>query len=601
MAGQSMLTVAGWWVAWVYALSLSLPMLLGPIDNPGPMFDELFRRWAREVVFKHNGMTVSQAEPDALAALTAVATKPAPVAGNIRVIVEEMTALAGVDFEVAKRGAKREAEIHFDKGAVEGTLRFADDRRPDIRIVDLKQWKQPRSFRLRLQDSPDAVSGGDLAMCTVTIDDGPMPPPEPGLIPVGFARGSMPLPLRDLPTTPFEVTAAAAVAEPVPLKFDLYRTRDGVRQRLAKFERLLATGDRRTAFRLKDVLSPEQLEEFGLSDTGRPGRDETYEIDLMAPPPLFPDAALRTCRIVAENTNPPPTAKPIFIGGPMNQGKIVDHIDPQGAIVIELDRPLTNEWEQVVTINDLVVGTVRFRPGEKRSDPIPLRGKGVEDMLGRICDVRSPPGIGECKGQEGCSRKALCGPPVPGDYMLIVVNNERLHDPNDGIVAEVKRALANEAAKPYGNGAIILNPKDEGVLTPTSGGPDPKKMFQPYSEEGHDVAGQLKRIEEVVARKREAAANPDLRAVVVWPERDLAAGVGVRPVAGDGLQPMSFLLPDAAASYARNVERGLVPPGVGSRDLTVRAPKERELQAHLVNVISEGNAAGDSTGSDTGP
>lgn len=179
--------------------------------------------------------------------------------------------------------------------------------------------------------------------------------------------------------------------------------------------------------------------------------------------------------------------------------------------------------------------------------------------------------------------------------MLIVVNNERLHDPNDGIVAEVKRALADESAKPYDNGAIILNPDDEDLLTPTAGGPDPEKMFKPYSEDGHDVAGQLKRIEEVVARKREAAANPDLRAVVVWPERDLMTGVGVRPVAGANLQPISFLLPDAAASYARNVNRGLVPPKAGPRDVTVRAPKERELQAHLVNVISEGNTAGDST------
>lgn len=596
MAGQSLLTVAGWWVAWVYGLSLALPMLLGPIDNPGPKFDELFRRWAREVVFQNNGIVVSQANSADLDSLTAVATSPAPVAGNVRVFVEEMTALDGVDFEVAKQGA----EIHFEKGAVEGTLRPLPGWGPGIRIKSLGQWKEPRSFRLRLQDGPDAVAAGDLAMCTVTIDDGLMPSSKPGLIPVGFTRDSMPLPLKDLATAPFEVTAAAAVAEPVPLRFDLYRTQDGVRRRLGKFERPLATGDRRATFRLNDVFSPEQLEDFGLSDTGRPGLDETYEIDLMAPPPLFPDAASRTCRIVAENTNRPPDTRTVYFN---SKGEEITYLDPAGgSIALEYDRAMTNDSEHLVTINGEQVGVARFPAGSRRSQPVSLAAAGgLGKSRGRKCDVATQPGSGCRKGQQGGAGRALCGPPVPGDYMLIVVNNERLHDPNDGIVAEVKRALAHEAAKPYGNGAIILNPKDEDVLTPTGGGPDPKKMFKPYSEEGHDVAGQLKRIEEVVARKREAAANPDLRAVVVWPERDLAAGMGLRPVAGADLQPMSFLLPDAAASYARNVERGLVPPGVGPGDLTVRAPKERELQAHLVNVISEGNAAGDSPGRAPGP
>ena len=590
MAGQSLLTVAGWWVAWVYALSLSLPMLLGPIDNPGPGFNEVFERWAREVFFKSSGMVVSQTNPAALAALTAVATSPAPVAGNVKVLVEEKTALDGVDFEVADRGA----EIHFEKGAVEGNLRLLSGWGPDIRIVSLEQWKEPRSFRLRLQPSPDAVASGDRAMCTVTIDDGPKLPQKPGLIPIGFSFKSMPLLLRNFATTPFEVTAAAAVAEKVPVKFDVYRTRDGVRHWLGKFERILATGDRRTTFRLADVFSPEQLEDFGLTDTGRPGSDETYEIDLMAPPPLFPDARSRTCRIAAENTNRPPDMRTVYLNA---EGDEVSYLDPDGgSIVLEYDRPMTNDSEHLVTINGKRLGVAMFPTGSRRSGPVSLvSGEGLAGMGGRKCGVATQPGRGCCKGQGGGEGKALCGEPVPGDYMLIVVNNERLHDPNDGIVAEVQRALADEAAKPYGNGAIILNPDDEDSLTPNGGGPDPKKMFQPYNKDGHDVAGQLKRIEEVVARKREAAANPDLRAVVVWPERDLAAGSGVRPVAGADLQPMSFLLPDAAASYARNVERGLVPPGVSPGDVTVRAPKERELQAHLLNVITEGEAAGDAS------
>jgi hypothetical protein len=588
MAGQSLLTVAGWWVAWVYALSLSLPVLLGSLPNPGPKFDELFQNWAREVVFKSSGITVSQADPAGLATLTAVATSPAPLAGDVDVFVEEMTAKDGVDFETAKRGVK----IHFEKGAVEGTLRFLPSWGPDIRILDSKQWKEPRSLRLRLQSGPDAVAAGDMAMCTVTIDDGEKAPPPPNLIPVGFANDSMPLRLKDLATTPFEVNAAAAVPEPVPVKFNLYHTRDGVRRTLGRFERILPTGDRRTAFRLADVFTPEELEKYGLIDSGDPGIDETYEIDLMAPPPLFPDAASRTCRIVAENNNRPPDVRTVYFNA---KGDEVSYLDSDGgSLMLEYDRPMINDSEHVVTINGERLGVVRFPAGSRRSEPVSLvGGRGLAGMGGRRCGVATQPGRGCSKGQGGCSGKALCGEPVPGDYMLIVVNNERLHDPGDEIVAEVRRALADEVAKPYGNGAIILNPQDEDTLTPDGGDPDPKKSFRPFNEDGHDVAGQLKRIEEVVARKREAAANPDLRAVVVWPERDLAAGTGVRPVTGADLQPMSFLLPDAAASYARNVERGLVPPGVRPGDITVRAPKESELQAHLVNVIAEGHAADD--------
>jgi hypothetical protein len=582
MTGQSLLSVAGWWVAWVYALSLSMPLLLGPVaGDADPEFDALFDRWAREVVFKSPGLTVSQADPAGLAELRAVATSPAPVSGNVRVFVEDMTAKQETDFEVATRGA----EIHFDKGAVEGTLRVMPGWGPDVRIVDLKKWKEPRSFRLRLQSGPDAVAAGDLAMCTVTIDDGPKPS-DLDLIPVGFAREAIPVPLADLATMPIEIAAASAVAKPVPITFDVFHTLNGVRRPIGRFERKLATGERRTSFRLADVFTAEQLERAGLTDNGEPGLDETYEIDLMAPPPLFPDSP-RTCRITAQNTNQPPGTKLVYFDAEKRE---IPYLDPEGFVTIEYDgSPLRNRSTHTVSIDGVPLSDqVVVDPRTRRGRLVSLRGFDWTGRRGRRCGVSTACGSGCCRGQAGGSGRALCGEPVPGEYMLIVVNNERLHDPDDGIVAEVRRALADEAAKPYGNGAIILNPKDEDTLTATGGGPDPKKIFEPFNEEGHDVAGQLRRIEEVVARKREAAAKPDLRAVVVWPERDLAAGAGVRPVAGPDLQPISFLLPDAAASYARDVARGLVPPGVGPGAVTVRGPKERELQAHLVNVIAEG-------------
>lgn len=582
MAGQSLLTVAGWWVAWVYALSLALPLVLGPPAIPPDATlspEEIFERWARSVSFEKPNMVVSQSDSEALATLKARATSPAPVAGVVEVIVEEKTAKNGVDFEVAKRGVA----IHFAEGEADGTLRFLRGWGPDIRIVDRKDWTEPRSFRLWLKPGENAVPDGDHAMCLVTIDDGPKSP-DSGHIPVGFAEKQLTLPLDALHTSPITITAATAVDKPVPVVFDLYKTLDGDRQLVRKFERTFERGMSRMTFRLSDVFEEEELEKLGLVDTGAPGHDQTYELAMLPSRPLFPEGD-GSCKIVAENTNPPPTAKLVYLD---KKGREIPYLDwDGGSVALEYDRSMANASDHTVTINGEHVGVAKFEAGSRRSTTVSLTGAGLEGRVGRRCGIGTQPGRGCCKGQGSCSDKALCGAPVPGDYMLIVVNNERLHDPGDGIVAEVQRALANEAAKPYGNGAIILNPKDEDTLTPTSGSPDRNKMFQPFSEEGHDVASQLQRIEEVVARKREAAANPNLRAVVVWPERDLAAGTGVHPVAGPDLQPISFLLPDAAPSYARNVERGLVPPGAGPRDVTVRAPNEQELQSHLVNVIGE--------------
>jgi hypothetical protein len=427
------------------------------------------------------------------------------------------------------------------------------------------------------------MTPGDRGLCLVTIDDG-AEPLDSGRIKVGFAKQDLAVPLKDLASTPIELTAATAVDKPVPVMFSLHRTLEGERKPLGKFERTFERGTRRMTFRLSDELEPDELERLGMIDTGAPGRDDTYELDLLPSSPLFPDGS-PTCRILATNTNRPPETKLRYLD---KDGRQISYLDWNGGSVeLEYDRGMANASDHVLTIDGQQIGVASFAAGSTRSNPISLAGKGLEKRVGRRCGVTTQPGGGCCKGQGSCSGKVLCGEPVAGDYMLIVVNNERLHDPSDTIVAEVRRALADEKAKPYGNQAIILNPDDEDALTSGEGGPDPKKMFQPFNKEGHDVASQLKRIEEVVARKREAAANPDLRAVVVWPERDLAAKTGVRAVDGADLQPMSFLLPDADASYAGAVGRQLMPPGAGLRDFTVRAPDSRELRAHLVNVIGE--------------
>jgi len=584
MGGHSLLSVAGWWVGWVYALSLAFPVLLGsvelPAPDPGP--DEKFRRWAREVVFSSPGWQISKGDAQSLLGLKAVATSPAPVAGNVRVDVQALTAKPGADYEIAEAGV----EIHFDKGDTEGTFRQLPGWGPGVRIASGPDWKPPRSFRLELRSGKDAVAAGDLAMCTVTIDDGPKPL-HLDLIPVGFVRESVAVSRAALATTAIEVRADAPAKATVPIAFELYQLLEGKRRPLGTFEKELPAGEKSMAVRLADELSPEDVEKLGLTDDGRAGADETYEIDLMAPPPMFPGSP-RTCRIVAENTNDPPDLRVVTLD---RNKQPVDHLDPEGFVTFEyVGKPLRNRSTHVVTIDGKRLGEVVIDANALRGGLVPLAGHDWTGRAGRRCGVGSACGSGCCRKQKGCSGKFLCGEPVPGDFMLVLVNNERLHDPGDGIVEEVRRALADGTAKPYGSGAIIVNPDGEDVMTADSGGPDPKKAFQPFGKPGHDVASQLRRIEEIVARRREAAAKPDLRAVVVWPERDLAAGKGVRPVEGEYLQPMSFLLPDADPSYVQAVERALVPATAKPRDVTVRAPKEWELEAHLENVISEGSA-----------
>jgi hypothetical protein len=173
--------------------------------------------------------------------------------------------------------------------------------------------------------------------------------------------------------------------------------------------------------------------------------------------------------------------------------------------------------------------------------------------------------------------------------MLVVVNNERLHEADNRIVDEVRKVLSDEAAMPYGGGAIIVNPGDEDILTPNGPGPVREKRFMPFAAEEHDVAGQLERVKEIIARKREAAANPYLRAVVVWAERNLAAATGLGPVLDDSIHPISFVLPDADPSSSREVQRAVIPPRISRSTVTVRAASQNELGPHLVNVIAEGN------------
>jgi len=571
--GRSMLAVFGWWVAWVYALSFTLLVVLPRKIQVG---DDHESAGANEVRFSRHTFTLAESNVNGLLELQATLTRPAPIAMEVPVEVRPATAKEDKDYRVAPTGAT----VLFEKGATEGRLRLIPERGPDVAPIDDNVWTGPRSLRLRLVGNDKVVPAGDAGLCTVTIEDDEPAPKD--LTPIRFVQADVQTTERNLAGAAIAAEADAAVAEQTTVEFQLYRTGTEGRVPLMTFQRGLRPGDRRIDFRLEDVLGEEQRQRLGLADDRRPGPDETYEVEMLAPPPLYPTDP-GTCRIVAANDDDPPAVRLVYFD---EQGKEISHLDPQGGMTVEVvGEPLETESRYDMDVDGRrVPGGVVVPAGQRRGNPVSLGPCGLGACRGRRREVAVTPGRGCCRGQRGCSQRSLVGPPVPGDALVVLVNNGRLHERGDRIADEIRSAIAADTVALYDDAVVILNREGEDKMTAQGGRPDPAKAYRPFEQAGDDVAGQLKRIEEFVARKRESAAREDLRAVVIWPERDLAAGQGLSPTTG-GSAPISFLFPDADPSYARSMRKGLVPAEAVPGSVTVRSPATEELETHLRNVL----------------
>lgn len=582
--GQSIFSLFGWWVAWVYALSLALPLVLPKGSGPD---DPRFRDWAAEVRFASNGFSLVESDVNGLLGLKAVLTEPAPIAMDVPVEVRPATAQEGSDYRVAPTGAT----VLFEKGATEGALRLVQERGPDVAPIDDDVWKGPRSLRLRLLGNAKVVAAGDAGLCTVTIQDDEPAPKD--LTPIRFVQSDVATTERGLAAVMIEAEAEAAVAQRTPVEFQLFRSGSDGRQSLGTFQRVLAPGDRRIALRLEDAMTDEERRRLGVADDDRPGLDEAYELEMLAPPPLYP-ADSGACRILASNDDMAPNTRVVYFD---EQGREIPYLDPKGSMTVELvGEPLETQSQYDLSIDgrDLPDGVV-VPAGRRRGNLVPLGRCGLGACRGRRCGVGVKCRGGCCPGQQGVNQRSLVGAPVPGDALVVLVNNERLHERGDRIVDHVKAALGKESIDLYDDSVVILNRDGEERMTAQSGQPDPAKAFRPFEHAGDDVAGQLKRIEEFVARKRESAAREDLRAVVIWPERDLAAGEGLQP-AGGGSAPISFLLPDADRASTHALRKGLVPNDAAPGSVTVRSPSARELENHLQNVLDHAAGPSDDAG-----
>jgi hypothetical protein len=179
------------------------------------------------------------------------------------------------------------------------------------------------------------------------------------------------------------------------------------------------------------------------------------------------------------------------------------------------------------------------------------------------------------------------GPPVPGDFMIFLVNDQRLHEPGDVITDRVREAI--EDRYPYKQGAIVINRNgQETLLTGSSSPPASAQAFEPFTLDSQDLVGQARQVVDTIVRKRKNAAKPNIRTLVVWPERELVSGEYgdvFAPLATDGRGPVSFLCPDADPERARQLAASLVPEAGDGGQVTVRSPKSDELVEHIDDVL----------------
>ena len=185
------------------------------------------------------------------------------------------------------------------------------------------------------------------------------------------------------------------------------------------------------------------------------------------------------------------------------------------------------------------------------------------------------------------------GPPVPGDFMIFLVNNQRLHEPGDVITERVREAIKDR--NPYKQGVIVINGDGkESLLTEKSDPPAVEQTFEPFSKDQQDLAGQTAKVVETVVRKRKSAEKSDIRTLVIWPEREFVSASNLdvfKSFANDGRGPISFLCPDADPERARELAAALTPAAGANSEITVRSPKSSELLEHIDDVLDTIGAA----------
>ena len=177
--------------------------------------------------------------------------------------------------------------------------------------------------------------------------------------------------------------------------------------------------------------------------------------------------------------------------------------------------------------------------------------------------------------------------------MIFLVNNQRLHEPGDVITEQVRGAIKER--NPYKQGVIVINGDGkESLLTDKTDPPSAARSFEPFSRDKQDLGGQAAKVVETVTRKRKSAEKPNIRTLVIWPEREFVSASSLdvfKDLAQDGRGPISFLCPDADPERARELAAALTPAAGANAEITVRSPKSAELIEHIGDVLDTIGAA----------
>jgi hypothetical protein len=178
--------------------------------------------------------------------------------------------------------------------------------------------------------------------------------------------------------------------------------------------------------------------------------------------------------------------------------------------------------------------------------------------------------------------------------MIYLVNDQRLHEPGDVITDRVREAIKDR--KPYKLGAVVINADGTNtLLNEATEPPEVSKAFKPFAASRQDLENQVERVVETVVLARRDSANPDIRTLVVWPERELVSATNLhvfRPLATEGCGAVSFLCPDADPERARALGEAMK---VGARagQITARSPKSDELVEHINDILDAIGAPSD--------
>ena len=628
----ALIPLFGVWLAWAYLVSLvaMYPPLLarGVDDRPSVAFSTAGETYVSRVASADDG----------LGGLRVLLS--APASKDLLVPVRALSEPVGAEKGAARRGVHYQLEVDaafvVPKGATEGELRSRDG----VRDVAVRSGAidEPVRFRLELQTTADAVRAADpdgylwveIPALPAAIE---VAEEDFGRVPVFFEKELLALNEIDVASHPLFVRTDSRLDEDAEMHFELRRTYGGAAESVAHFTYRFPRNAEAIGIRFDQVMNEVSLAQAGLLDDRAPGGDCVYELYLDARPPLIVKSDPCVVKIAVLDDDAPVELRHVLEN---ESGDVITRIAPGEPywIVPTLSGPMETDFatlptrdgetildgEGVPIAGVIPAGTTRLRfgPFVENADRIRV-SPGVEGRLKNSFDASQFASDGERDGEAGggagdsgqqpggkravvqtVSAEVPVSAEEAGAALLLLVNTKRVHEPQDAVVSQIQEAVEGEAI--YRGGAIVVGREELSqrvpVVTATAGIDDDVPAFDYSAASGDTLQHVAERVADEVAFHRRAAGDDDLRAIVVWPDRELPSAeqfAAVRDVINPGRGPFSLLFPDADPGAARALATALV----GDRQpssASVRSPRSNELAWHIKDILRASNGGQGSIG-----